>query len=161
METVFAQPPTGTMEVLLLQDIPEIGKKDDLLVVGDGYALNYLLPAAKAIVATPTVRRRYAEQIKRRAEERIMEQQVKSSAATAVAGKVVEFSRKVTKTGKLYAAITEKHIAEEMKKQHSIEIDASAISIAEPIKALGDFEVTAKFGEAEEAVAVKVVEEVA
>ena len=55
------------MEVLLLQDIPGIGKKDDLLIVKEGYALNNLLPYRKALVATPTVRKRYADQIRGRA----------------------------------------------------------------------------------------------
>ena len=147
------------MEVLLLQDIPEIGKKDDLLVVGDGYALNYLLPSAKAIVATPTVRRRYAEQIRRRAEERISEQQMKAGAAAAISGKKLAFARKATKTGKLYAAITEKNIVEALKDQHSIEVDDASVSIPEPIKALGEFSASIKLGDAEESINVLVEQE--
>ena len=61
------------MEVLLLQDVQNVGQKNDLLMVGDGYALNFLLPQQKAIVATPTVRKRYAEEIRRRAEQKELE----------------------------------------------------------------------------------------
>ena len=79
------------MEVLLLEDITGIGKKNDLLVVREGYALNCLLPHRRAIIATPTVRRRYAEQIRKRAEEKILEQELKSDAASAISGKEVKF----------------------------------------------------------------------
>src|SRR2546423_12740961 len=100
------------MEILLLQDIAGIGKKNDLLVVGDGFALNCLLPQRKALVATPTVRKRYADQIRKRAEEKETDRQSQQQAAAALSGKAVQFTRKVTKTGKLYAAISEEQIAE-------------------------------------------------
>ncbi|OIO52994.1 50S ribosomal protein L9 [Candidatus Peregrinibacteria bacterium CG1_02_54_53] len=144
------------MEILLLQDIPGIGKKNDLLVVGDGFALNCLLPDRRALVATPTVRRRYAEEIKRRAEEKQREMALKSSVAGKVAGKEVTFTRKVTKTGKLYAAITEKHIAEALAEQLQVQVDATAIQLAEHIKATGAFDATLKSGEFEQKFTVKV-----
>lgn len=147
------------MEILLLQDVPGIGKKDDLLVVGDGYALNKLLPNREALVATPTVRRRYAEQIRRRAEQRAKEMAVEQSAASAASNAKLTFARKVTKTGKLYAAISEKHLADELKKQLAIEVKESAINIAEPIKTLGSHEVTVKLADAEQSVEVEVVQE--
>ena len=126
------------MEVLLLEDIPGIGKKNDLLLVGDGYALNCLLPRRQALIATPTVRKRYADLIKKRALERQTEMDAKQSAAAAIAGKKITFTRKATKTGKLYAAITEKLIADALKEQHAIEIAESVIVIPEQIKALGE-----------------------
>ena len=147
------------MEVLLLQDINGVGKKDDLLVVGDGYALNHLLPQGIGMIATPTVRRRFAEQIRRRAEAAEAERSAKETKAEAAADKTITFKRKVTKTGKLYAAITEKHIAQELKKQHEIEIKEKAIKIAEPIKETGSFEVTMKIAEEEQPLKVVVKEE--
>lgn len=129
------------MEVILLQDIPGIGKKNDVLVVGDGYALNCLLPHRKALVATPTVRKRYAEVIRRRAEEKALERAAATSAASVLQGKKISLTRKTTKTGKLYAAITEKQIVEAMLAQLKIEAKDSAITISSPIKALGAFTV--------------------
>jgi len=146
------------MEVLLLQDIPGIGKKDDLLIVGDGYAMNNLLPHRKALVATPTVRKRYADQIRRRAEEKEIEKKVEAGKADAVSGKEISFERKVTKTGKLYAAISEKHICEELKKAHKIDIPESSVIIAEPIKATGEFAVELKIGDTPQGLTVKVTE---
>lgn len=142
------------MEVLLLQDIAGVGKKNDLLAVGDGFALNFLLPQRQALVATPTVRRRYAEEIRKRAEEREREKQTKAELVQGISGKEVRIARKVTKTGKLYAAISEKVIAEELKKLCGLTVESSAIQIADPIKTTGAFEVILKFGEQEEKVRV-------
>lgn len=147
------------MEVLLLQDIQGIGKKDDLIVVGDGFALNHLLPLAKALVATPTVRKRYAERIRRRALEREEERTMQASAASAISNKQVKFTKKATKTGKLYAAITEDLIAEEIKKQLGMDIAAKNISIEEPIKAIGTFSVDVEVGTSSQKLGVVVAQE--
>lgn len=147
------------MEVLLLHDIPGVGKKNDLLVVGDGYALNNLLPNRIALVATPTVRRRYAEQIKRRAEERAKELAAQHSAASLVHGRKVSFARKATKTGKLYAAITEKHLKEALSDQLGVDVAETDIKISDQIKAVGEHEALVQFADAEEKIVVEVSEE--
>lgn len=144
------------MEVLLLQDIPEIGKKDDLLIVGDGYALNFLLPQSKALIATPTVRRRYAERIKKRAEQKIMEMASNASKAAAVAKKEIVVTRKATKTGKLYAAVSEEQIVAALKAQHKVEVEESAVSFVEPIKSIGTFEAKVTLAGTEQTVTVTV-----
>ena len=46
------------MELLLLEDIPGVGQKNDIIVVKNGFALNNLLPRRRALIATPTVRKR-------------------------------------------------------------------------------------------------------
>ena len=117
------------MEIFLLQDVPGIGKKNDLLLVGDGYALNNLLPRRAALVATPLVRKRYAEFIKRRAEEREHEKAMTTGAVQALTGKSLMLTRKVTKTGKLYAAVTEKQIVEALKEQLQLEVSEDAVKI--------------------------------
>lgn len=134
------------MEVLLLQNVAKLGKKDDLLVVGDGFALNYLLPTRQAIVATPLVRRRYAERIRSRAEEREVEKSSQEGAAKALSGKVLKFKKKVTKTGKLYAAISEKVLSEALRDQHKMDILAADIEIGQPIKSVGKSEIMVRMG---------------
>lgn len=147
------------MEVLLLQDVPGVGKKNDLLVVGDGFALNYLLPKRAALVATPLVRKRYAEFIRRRAEEREREKSAAQSAAEAVADKSIIFAKKVTKTGKLYAAITQKNIVEAFKDQHDLEISEDSVKLDEPIKTTGKHQIMLQLGTQVVTVDVTVTEE--
>lgn len=130
------------MEVLLLEDLPGIGKKNDLLIVGDGYAMNKLLPSRMALVATPTVRRRYADQIRRRAEEKVSEVAAQQAGGSLIEGKTLAIAKKTTKTGKLYAAVSEKLIAEEIKNQLKVDVKEDAITVSEPIKTLGLHEVS-------------------
>ena len=144
------------MEILLLEDVQGIGKKNDLLVVGDGFALNCLLPQRKALVATPTVRKRYADRIKRRAEEREQEKQIRANATHALAGKTVTFARKATKTGKLYAAISEEQIVSALLDQHALTIVPDDITIPSQIKAVGTFTVNVQSNGTEQALSVVV-----
>lgn len=134
------------MEVLLLVDIAGVGKRNDIIVVRDGYALNRLLPGRLALVATPTVRQRYAEEIRRRAAEREAEEKSRKDLAGALEGKVVSLEKKATQTGKLYAAIAMKEVSDELKKQHQLDVPEHALSTAEPIKALGTFPVSVRLG---------------
>ena len=147
------------MEVLLLEDLPGIGKKNDLLIVGDGYAMNKLLPCRMALVATPTVRRRYAEVIRRRAEEKVAETAAAQAGGTKLEGKTISITKKATKTGKLYAAVSEKLIAEEVQNQLKVELKPDAITIAEPIKALGEHNVVITLAGIAHPLAIEVVQE--
>jgi large subunit ribosomal protein L9 len=147
------------MEILLLQDVANVGKKNDLLVVGDGFALNFLLPRRLALVATPVVRRRFAESIRKRAEEREKEKSARANAAGALSGKSLTFSKKVTKTGKLYAAITEKILADALRQEHKISVDQKDIEIGLPIKAVGSYVVQIRFGDTSAPLKVDVVAE--
>lgn len=149
------------MEVLLLQDIPGVGKKSDLIVVGDGFALNFLLPRRAALVATPLVRKRYADLIRRRAEEREAEKSAKSSAAEALSGKTVTISKKATKTGKLYAGITEEHLVQEVRKQLGVQVKEDDIDLPEHIKAVGSHQISVTMGDQTVQVTVKVEAETA
>ncbi|MBP9773952.1 MAG: 50S ribosomal protein L9 [Candidatus Peribacteraceae bacterium] len=144
------------MEILLLSDLPGIGKKNDLIIVGNGYALNHLLPARKAIVVTPNVRRRYAEQIKKRALERELEKTAQSSSLKVLAGKSLQFMQKASKAGKLYAAISEKMIADNLKNQFGINLAPEQIKVKEPIKNIGVYTISLQIGDQTTPVSVEV-----
>jgi large subunit ribosomal protein L9 len=161
MLELYALSPLPGMEILLLQEVEKLGKKNDLVVVGDGYALNCLLPQRLAIVATPTVRRIYADAIRLRAEERERDKQLRAGALNAIAGKDLRFVRKVTKTGKLYAAITETNIVESLKEHYGIDLPESAVALREPIKQIGVFSVMLRVGSASQELTVHVEAETA
>lgn len=144
------------MELLLLEDIPGIGRRNDIIVVRNGFALNNLLPRRRALVATPTVRKRYAEQIRRRAEEKTREEDLARSAATILREKTLTFTRKIAKGEKLYAAITAKMIAEALTEQLDLEVPEANIEIAEPIKTLGAHRAIVKIGPQELTVKMEV-----
>jgi len=134
------------MEVLLLEDIAGLGKQNDIIVVRSGFALNNLLPRRRALVATPAVRKRYAEQIKRRAEEKQHEIELQKSAAGVLRDTVLLFTRKAGKAGKLYAAIHAGDIAEALSEQVQVEVAEVDVVIENEIKSVGNHSAQVKLG---------------
>ena len=149
------------MEILLLQDVPNVGRKNDLLMVGDGFALNFLLPRRLALVATPLVRKQYAEKIRVRLQEREQERAARMGLLSAISGKQITFSKKASKTGKLYAAISEKHVAEALKQQLALDVTEENIDMPEHIKSVGSHQVIVRMGDLSQPVTVVVQAETA
>ncbi len=147
------------MEVLLLNDISGIGRKNDVLVVANGYALNHLLPSGKALVVTPNVRRQYAESIKKRALEREAERALLQSVSNALSGKIVHISAKASKAGKLYAGVTEDMIAESLKAEYALDIPVRAITMPEHFKKVGKHTITIALGTQSTTVPVEIIAE--
>jgi len=134
------------MEVLLLEDIAGLGKQNDIIVVRSGFALNNLLPRRRALVATPAVRKRYAEQIKRRAEEKQHEIELQKSAAGVLRDTILLFTRKAGKAGKLYAAIHAGDIAEALSEQVQVEVAEIDVVIENEIKSVGNHSAQVQLG---------------
>lgn len=134
------------MEVLLLEDIPGIGKRNDIIIVRSGFALNNLLPRRRALVATPAVRKRYAEQIKHRAQEKQHEIELAKSAAGVLRDIVLKFTKKASKTGKLYAAISASNIAEALSEQVQVEVPEADVIVENEIKSVGSHSAKVKLG---------------
>lgn len=126
------------MEIILKQDIAKLGYKDDIVVVKDGYANNYLIPQGYAVMATPGLKKQRAENIKQRA---FKEEKIRKDAeelAAKINGLVVKIAAKAGTSGKIFGSVNTIQIAEALKEQHNIEIDRKRISISgEAIKEIG------------------------
>ena len=117
------------MEIILLQDVTNLGYKDDIVNVKNGYANNYLLPKGMAIIATATNRKIHAENMRQRA---FKEEKLRKDAQTlqaAVDGKSVRLVAKVGENGHLFGSITADQIAEALKEQHNYDIDRKKIVV--------------------------------
>lgn len=134
------------MRVILLQDVKGQGKKGDIINVSDGYARNFLLPRNLAEEATPAALKEAKRRLK--AQEAAIEQEKKMLRETAevLKSKVTKIKAKAGENGKLFGSVTSMEIAEELKKQHDIDIDRRKILLDEPIKQYGSYELTAKLG---------------
>ena len=128
------------MEIILLQDVANLGYKDDIVNVKNGYANNYLLPNGLAIIATPTNRKIHAENIRQRA---FKEEKLRKDAETlkaAVNEKVVRLVAKVGENGHLFGSITSDQIAEALKEQHNYDVDRKKIVVdGAKLKEIGTF----------------------
>ena len=131
------------MLVILLENVPSLGKAGDQVKVSDGYGRNYLIPKKKAVLATEKSLK-VIEHQKRQVQQR-MEKAKKD--AEKMAQQIAKFSCTFTKTigesGKLFGSITSMDI-ESYLKENGMEVDRKKISLEEPIKNLGMFTVPIK-----------------
>lgn len=125
------------MKVILLKDVKGTGKKGEVKEVSDGYARNYLLAKKLAVVADNTSMKELNE--KNKSQE--IKAQKEYEAAVELGKKMEELNvviySKAGDGGRLFGSITSKEIAEQIKKQHNIEVDKRKISLDEPIRVLG------------------------
>ncbi len=129
------------MEVLLLQDVPNLGRAGEIKTVSNGYARNYLIPQGLAKVATPGVKKQ-AEQIRRAAEKRRQrERQDAEALAQRIGELLLRFEAKVGETGRLYGSVTAGDIAERLSEELGVEIDRRSLDLGQPIRQLGTYEV--------------------
>ncbi|HYN89479.1 MAG TPA: 50S ribosomal protein L9, partial [Ardenticatenaceae bacterium] len=129
------------MEVLLLQDVVNVGETGEVHKVAPGYARNFLIPRGLAVPATKGARKQ-ADQIKRQAEKRRAQELASAQAVGArVAATPVRFAVRVGETGRLYGSVTAADIGEQLSAALGMEIDKRQIQLHEPIKALGTYAV--------------------
>lgn len=133
------------MEVVLLQDVKSLGKKDEVVSVNDGYARNFLFPKKLAVEATKAnlnVLKQQMAAAKRLADEQLADAQ---ALAKEMEEKVqVKIPVKVGAAGKLFGAVSSKEIADAIKQQYGYDIDKKKILLDEAIKAVGEESVDIK-----------------
>ena len=130
------------MKVVLLKDVKNMGKRDDILTVSDGYARNFLFPQKLAAEATPgtlkEIERKRAAQDAREAELKA-EAQAK---AELLKNKVIVLEVKCGDKGRLYGSVTAAEVADALEKQHGIKADKRKIDIGDPIRETGIREIS-------------------
>jgi len=132
------------MEIILKQDISNLGSKNDIITVKDGYAVNYLIPRGMAIMATRSAKKMYEEIARQRAhkEEKLKDQA--EEVAKKLEGMKLEIGAKTSSKGKIFGSVNTLQIAEELQKQ-GIEVERKNIEIKEePIKEVGTYTATVK-----------------
>lgn len=130
------------MKVVLLKDIKGSGKKDDIISVSDGYARNFLFPQKLAAEATPGVLKEI-ERKRAAGEAREAEKLAEAKArADSLKNKVVDLGVKCGSQGRLYGSVTTAEIAEALEKQHGVTVDKRKIEISEPIKEVGNKQIS-------------------
>lgn len=131
------------MEVILKEDVLNLGYKGDIVTVKDGYGRNFLIPTKQAILATESAKKILAEDNRQRVHK--LEQIKKTAEETAqkMEGITLTIGAKTSKTGKIFGAVTNIQIAEALAEK-GIEIDRKIIAIKETIKEIGSYVAIAK-----------------
>jgi large subunit ribosomal protein L9 len=128
------------MEVILKEDIAKLGHRGDVVKVADGYGRNYLLPRKLAIEATPT-NRAVIQQMKAAAVRRSAQEKGDAeSLAQQLAGVSLTFQRRAGEHDQLFGSVTSADVADQLEKQ-GFNVDRRRISLDQPIRTLGEFQV--------------------
>ena len=137
-------------DVILLQDVDDLGKMGDRVTVADGYARNYLFPRELGSKVTKKALQELEARKKALQAEHEERLAVAQSMAERINQESITIPMEATEEDKLYGSLTPKHIANVLKEK-GIEVDSDSIKLEEPIRELGVFTVPVKLHEEVEA----------
>jgi large subunit ribosomal protein L9 len=132
------------MEIILLQDVPKLGQKDDLVKVKNGFGRNYLIPQGLAIAASSSAKKIHSENLRQRAHK---EEKIKIE-AQAIAAKLADVKivvgAKTSTLGKIFGSVNTIQISEALKEK-GFDIDRRNITLPEDqIKEIGSYNAIVK-----------------
>lgn len=131
------------MEVILKQDVPNLGYTNETVKVKNGYARNYLIPQGLAIPATESNRKIVAEVMKQKAHKAAKIFKDAASFAAQLETVTVRIAAKAATNGKIFGSVNSIQIAEAIKSQFGYEVDRKKIIIdGDSVKELGDYSAT-------------------
>ncbi|NMA74168.1 MAG: 50S ribosomal protein L9 [Bacteroidales bacterium] len=126
------------MEVILKEDILNLGYKDDIVTVKDGYGRNYLIPTGKAVIASPSAKKVLAETLKQRAHKLEKIKNDAEALAAKLEGVSLTIETKVSSTGTIFGSVNNIQIADELKKLGH-DIDRRLIIVKDAVKEIGNY----------------------
>ena len=127
------------MEIILKQDIDNLGAKDDIVKVRNGYADNFLIPKGYASLATIPAKKMHAENLRQRAHKESKMKDMALEISKKLEGKQIVIGAKTSTTGKIFGSVNTIQLAEAINKK-GFEIDRKQISIKEDsIKEVGTY----------------------
>jgi large subunit ribosomal protein L9 len=133
------------MEVILKQDITNVGYKDDIVTVKNGYGRNYLIPQGLAILATGTNKKVIAENKKQKSykDDRVRNEAM--TVAKALETINLKIGAKAGTSGKIFGSVNAIQIAHALKEQFNFDLDRKSIEVdGESIKELGNYKAKIK-----------------
>jgi len=131
------------MRVILIEDVANLGYKDEVVTVKDGYGRNFLIPQKKAVIASDSALKVLAENMRQRAHKLEKMKEDARSLASKLENVSLTIVAKTSSTGTIYGSVSNIQIAEELAKQ-GFEVERKQIIIGETIKEAGNYVATIK-----------------
>lgn len=134
------------MEIILIQDVDNLGAKNEVVKVRNGYARNYLLPRQLAVENSPSNHAQLQERLKqvRKKEEKMMAEI--NSVIAKLKEAPLKIGAKTGTSGKIFGSVTSLQISRSIREQRGYEIDRKKISIVDEVKELGSYKASIDFG---------------
>jgi len=129
------------MKIILLKDIPKVGRRYDIKNVSDGYALNLLIPRGLAQIATPQAEKSIEAMKAKDLVERKVQGELLLKNLEVIKTLTLNIREKANEKGHLFAGITKERLVEEIIKSARLNIDAESIKLEKPIKEVGEYKV--------------------
>jgi large subunit ribosomal protein L9 len=138
------------MQVILIQDVNNLGGANELVTVKNGYGRNYLIPKKLAVEANPSNLKKLEEKLKQQAKkEAKLLAEINNVIAVLKEG-VLKIGAKTGTSGKIFGSVTSVQIASAIREQKGYEIDRRRIQILDEVKELGTFKAKIDFGNGNE-----------
>lgn len=144
------------MKVILLQDVPKVGRRYDVTDVKDGYGLNFLIPQGLARIANDANMAALAAQKAEHEKERAQHEKAMGERLQELAEKKVTFTEKANEQGHLFAGIQREDVARELKAQLDIEVRPEAVDLEHALKEVGEHEISVTLADTEATVIVEI-----
>lgn len=139
------------MEIILIQDVDNLGGKNELVKVRNGYARNFLIPQGLAVEANSSNKKQLEERLKvARKKEEAMLAQI-NSVISKLKEAPVRVGAKTGTSGKIFGSITSLQVSRAIRDQKGYEIDRKKITINDEVKELGTYKATVDFGNGQSA----------
>ncbi|TAN20440.1 MAG: 50S ribosomal protein L9 [Chitinophagaceae bacterium] len=138
------------MQVILIQDVNNLGGRNELVKVKNGYARNYLIPRKLAVEANPSNLKQLEERqkVQKRREDQMLQEIAKVK--EVLLESPVKIGAKTGTTGKIFGSVTTLQISQAIKSQKGYEIDRRHIELLEEVKELGSYKAKINFGNQQE-----------
>ena len=131
------------MEIILKEDVINLGYKNDIVTVKSGYGRNYLIPTGKAVIASPAAKKMLAEELKQRAHKLEKIKKDAEELAAKLEGVSLTIATKVSSTGTIFGSVGSIQIADELAKLgHNI--DRKIIVVKDGVKEVGHYKAVIK-----------------
>lgn len=134
------------MQVILIQDVDNLGGRNELVTVKNGYARNYLIPQKFAIEASPANLKQHEERLKVIAKKEALMLAELNKVIEVLKASAVSIGAKTGTSGKIFGSVTSLQIARAIRDQKGYEIDRKRISIVDEVKELGTHKASIDFG---------------
>ena len=131
------------MEIILKEDVVNLGYKNDIVTVKSGYGRNYLIPTGKAIIASPSAKKMLAEELKQRAHKLEKIKKDAEAMAAKLEGVSLTIATKVSSTGTIFGSVSNIQIAEALAKLGH-EVDRKIIVVKDAVKEVGSYKAVVK-----------------
>lgn len=138
------------MQVILIQDVNNLGGANELVTVKNGYGRNFLIPSKLAVEASPSNLKQLNEKLKQQAKKEAKLLAEINSVIAALTEGALKIGAKTGTSGKIFGSVTTVQIARAIRDQKGYEIDRRRITIAEDVKELGTYKAKIDFGNGNE-----------